>query len=44
MFRFNSFIAAPALSLLLCGTAHAALTADQVWQSWKDVAGKMGLG
>jgi hypothetical protein len=43
MFRFNSFIAAPALSLLLCGTAHAALTADQVWQSWKDVAGKMGL-
>ncbi len=43
MFRVNSFIAAPALSLLLCGTAHAALTADQVWQSWKDAAATAGL-
>jgi hypothetical protein len=43
MFRYNAFIAAPALSLLLCGTAHAALTADQVWQSWKDGATAAGL-
>ncbi|MFZ1468555.1 MAG: DUF2125 domain-containing protein [Paracoccaceae bacterium] len=38
MFRTNSFFAAPALVLLMGGTAHAALTADQVWQSWKDGA------
>lgn len=25
------------------GTAHAALTADQVWQSWKDGAALAGL-
>lgn len=43
MFRYNTFLAVPVLSLLLSGTAHAALTADQVWQSWKDTAGKMGL-
>jgi Uncharacterized protein conserved in bacteria (DUF2125) len=43
MFRMKSFIAAPAVALLLSGTAHAALTADQVWQSWKDAAAKAGL-
>lgn len=43
MFRYKSFVAAPALTLLLCGTAHAALTADQVWQSWKDSATVAGL-
>ncbi|WP_137110286.1 DUF2125 domain-containing protein [Rhodobacter sp. SY28-1] len=43
MFRMNSFIAAPAIALLLSGTAHAALTADQVWQSWKDAGAMVGL-
>ncbi|WP_395543721.1 DUF2125 domain-containing protein [Neotabrizicola sp. sgz301269] len=43
MFRFTHFTAAPALVLLLSGTAHAALTADKVWQSWKDGAGLVGL-
>ncbi|MFZ1481375.1 MAG: DUF2125 domain-containing protein [Paracoccaceae bacterium] len=38
MFRFKTFAAAPALVILMGGTAHAALTADQVWQSWKDGA------
>lgn len=35
--------AAPLCVLLLSGTAHAALTADQVWQSWKDAAALAGL-
>ncbi len=43
MFRFSSFAAAPALVILMGGTAHAALTADQVWQSWKDGATLAGL-
>ncbi len=43
MFRMKSFVAAPGLALLLCGTAHAALTADQVWQSWKDAGAAVGL-
>jgi len=43
MFRMKSFVAAPALALLLSGTAHAALTADQVWQSWKDGGAALGL-
>lgn len=43
MFQPKSFAAASALSLLFCGTAHAALTADQVWQSWKDSAAMAGL-
>jgi len=43
MFRFSSFAAAPALVILMGGTAHAALTADQVWQSWKDGAALAGL-
>ena len=38
MFQFKTLAAAPALVILMGGTAHAALTADQVWQSWKDGA------
>lgn len=43
MFRMNSYLAAPAFALLMSGTAHAALTADQVWQSWKDAGALVGL-
>ena len=43
MFHFKALAAAPALMILLTGTAHAALTADQVWQSWKDGAKTAGL-
>jgi Uncharacterized protein conserved in bacteria (DUF2125) len=43
MFRMTSLFIAPTLVILLGGTAHAALTADQVWQSWKDVGTKVGL-
>ena len=43
MFRMNAFAAAPVFALLLGGTAHAALTADQVWQSWKDAGALVGL-
>lgn len=43
MFRMNSYLAAPAIALLMSGTAHAALTADQVWQSWKDAGALVGL-
>ena len=41
-FRGGAF-AAPLMVFLLSGTAHAALTADQVWQSWKDAAALAGL-
>ncbi|MEZ5799079.1 MAG: DUF2125 domain-containing protein [Paracoccaceae bacterium] len=43
MFHFKSIYAAPAIVFLMGGTAHAALTADQVWQSWKDGAALAGL-
>ncbi|MCB6179114.1 DUF2125 domain-containing protein [Rhodobacter sp. Har01] len=43
MFITRSFAASSALVLLMGGTAHAALTADQVWQSWKDAAALAGL-
>ena len=43
MFRMTSYFAAPAFVLLMGGTAHAALTADQVWQSWKDAGAMIGL-
>lgn len=43
MFRMNSYIVAPAIALLMSGTAHAALTADQVWQSWKNAGAMVGL-
>jgi Uncharacterized protein conserved in bacteria (DUF2125) len=43
MFRTTSYFAAPAFVLLMGGTAHAALTADQVWQSWKDAGAMIGL-
>lgn len=43
MFRMRSFAVAPVIATLLGGTAHAALTADQVWQSWKDAGALVGL-
>ncbi len=43
MFRMNAYLAAPAFAILMSGTAHAALTADQVWQSWKDAGALVGL-
>ena len=43
MFRMKTYLAAPAVALLMTGTAHAALTADQVWQSWKDAGALVGL-
>ena len=43
MFRMKTYLAAPALAILMTGTAHAALTADQVWQSWKDAGAQVGL-
>lgn len=43
MFRMSSHFVAPALVILMGGTAHAALTADQVWQSWKDAGAMVGL-
>lgn len=43
MFRMKSYLAAPAVAVLMSGTAHAALTADQVWQSWKDAGAVVGL-
>ncbi len=43
MFRMKTYLAAPALAFLMTGTAHAALTADQVWQSWKDAGAMVGL-
>ena len=43
MFRMNSYFAAPVIALLMSGTAHAALTADQVWQSWKNAGAMIGL-
>ncbi len=43
MFRMTRFLTAPALVMLMGGTAHAALTADQVWQSWKDAGALAGL-
>lgn len=43
MFRMNTYLAAPAFAILMSGTAHAALTADQVWQSWKDAGALVGL-
>jgi hypothetical protein len=43
MFRMTTRFVAPAIVILLGGTAHAALTADQVWQSWKDAGALVGL-
>jgi hypothetical protein len=43
MFRMTSSIAAPAVVLLMGSTASSALTADQVWQSWKDAGATIGL-
>ena len=43
MFRIKTCLAAPVFALLMNGTAHAALTVDQVWQSWKDAGALAGL-
>jgi hypothetical protein len=43
MFRMTSHLAAPAVVLLMGSTASFALTADQVWQSWKDAGAAAGL-
>lgn len=43
MFRITCGLAVPAVVLLMIGTAHAALTADQVWQSWKDAGALIGV-
>jgi hypothetical protein len=43
MFLRTTCIAAPLFVTLMGGTAHAALTADQVWQSWKDAGAMAGL-
>jgi hypothetical protein len=43
MFRMTSYLAAPAVVLLMGSTASFALTADQVWQSWKDAGAMIGL-
>ena len=43
MFRMATVLSASAFVVLMGGTAHAALTADQVWQSWKDAGALVGL-
>lgn len=43
MFRMTSSVVASGFVMLMGGTAHAALTADQVWQSWKDAGALVGL-
>jgi hypothetical protein len=43
MFRFNTFAATTMFGLMLAGTAHAALTADQVWARWQEAAAAGGL-
>jgi hypothetical protein len=43
MFRMTSHLAAPAAVLLMGSTASFALTADEVWQSWKDAGAAAGL-
>ena len=43
MFRMTSYLAAPAVVFLMGSTASFALTADQVWQSWKDAGAAVGL-
>ncbi len=43
MFLRTTTFAVPAFVMLMGGTAHAALTADQVWQSWKDAAAMIGV-
>jgi hypothetical protein len=43
MFRMTSYLAAPAVVCLMGSTASFALSADQVWQSWKDAGAMAGL-
>jgi hypothetical protein len=37
------WMTAPAMAMMLCGTAHAALTADQVWADLQATAAENGL-
>jgi Uncharacterized protein conserved in bacteria (DUF2125) len=43
MFMPKHFFTASVVSLLLSGTAHAALTAEQVWAGWQTNAAFVGL-
>lgn len=43
MFQFRTLAVAPALVFLMGGTAHAALTAQQVWDNWTTSAAEVGL-
>ncbi len=43
MFVTKHFFTASAITLLLTGTAHAALTAEQVWSGWQTNASFAGL-
>ncbi len=43
MFAPKTFAATTIFGLLLAGTAHAALTADQVWARWQEAAAAAGL-
>jgi hypothetical protein len=43
MFRMTSYLAAPTFVLLMGSTASFALTAEEVWQSWKDAGALAGL-
>lgn len=43
MFRTTSYLAAPTFVLLMGSTASFALTAEEVWQSWKDAGALAGL-
>ncbi|TGD67765.1 hypothetical protein EYC08_03660 [Tabrizicola sp. WMC-M-20] len=43
MFRTNVLMTAPVMALLMCGTAQAALTADQVWADLQAAAVEGGM-
>ncbi|MCB5411341.1 DUF2125 domain-containing protein [Pseudogemmobacter faecipullorum] len=43
MFGPRHFVIASAFATLMGGSAHAALTADQIWKSWQDGAAQIGL-
>ncbi len=43
MFRTNVLMTAPVMAILMCGTAQAALTADQVWADLQAAATEGGM-
>ena len=43
MFRTKALMTAPVMALLMCGTAQAALTADQVWADLQTAAAENGM-